>query len=298
MDIRYLRHFLAVAEELHFGRAASRLNMEQAPLSQSIRRLEAWLGVALFDRSARGGTRLTPAGATLVEEARKTVRQFEHAVAATRRTGGKAEEPVSVGFVTAGILRLLPAAIRSFQAQAPGARVQLVEASTSDLLAAIDADALDLALIHPIERCPAGVVQEELRRDRTIAALPRGHRLAERGALSMQDLAGEPMIFFPKSASPDLYERFAAFFRERGITPRIEQEARLTPTILSLVAAGLGYSLVQESARFLPFPDVVFRPVRDLPAELAWSLSLAWKPRRARAAASTFADSLRAAAAP
>ncbi len=266
--------------------------MEQAPLSQSIQRLEKWLGVALFERSGRG-TRLTRPGTVLIEEARRAVLQFDRATSAARRAGGNQRESITVGFVTAGMLRLLPLAIRSFNSELSQARIQLLEASTTDLLHGVANGELDLALVHPIDQPAPGVVLEELKRDRTVAALPRAHLLANRRSVAMGDLADEPMIFFPRSASPGLYARFHAFFDERGISPRIEQEARFTPTILSLVGAGLGYALVQESAASISPANVAFLPIRDLPADLAWVLALAWRPESASAATQAFVRILR-----
>jgi DNA-binding transcriptional LysR family regulator len=292
VDLRYLRHFVAVAEELHFGRAAARLNMEQAPLSQSIQRLEKSLGVRLFERSARG-TRLTRSGGVLLQEARAAIAQFEHALSATRAVEHGRQDPIQVGFVTAGILHLIPTAIRSYREQFADAQVKLIEAPTSDLLAAVEAGRLDLALVHPFEHNFPSLVLEDLQRDHTLIALPRQHPLARNSLVSFEDLAAEPLIFFPRSASPDLHDKIVAAFLDRGLTPRIEQEARFTPTILSLVSAALGYAFVQESAQALPFPGIVFRPLKDLPPDLFWSLSLAWKPQTATPATVTFVTQLR-----
>ncbi len=293
MDIRHFRHFLAVAEELHFGHAAHRLNMEQAPLSQSIQRLETRLGVSLFDRSRRGGTKLTPAGVSLIPEARMAVLQFERAVSVARRAGHTADEPVRIGFVTAAILKLLPSTIRAYSAAFAGARVQLFEGPTADLLNRVIEDQIDIALVHPVDTPPPGLVLSELKRDRTIVALPRVSPVAAKKSVTMADLADEPLIFFPRMASPDLYRHFMAYFKAMGVEPRIEQEARATPTILSLVSAGLGYAFVQESARSLPFHNVVFRPLKDAPPQLSWRLSLAWKPSVATEACCNFVSQLR-----
>jgi len=289
LDIRQLRQFVAVADELHFGRAAARLNMEQAPLSQAIRRLEASLGATLFDRSPRGGTRLTPAGRVLRAEAEQAIRAFDTAVTRTRRAGGSAFDPLLVGFVTAGVLEVLPRALASFAATNPSVPVRLAEGATADLLRGVQEDRLTLALVHPVETPPPGVTLDEVRRDRTVAALPRAHPLAGRRQLHLRDLAGEPMIFFPRAASPDLYRRFMQHFAREGFRPRSEQEASATPTILLLVAAGLGFALVPDSARNLDFAAVSFVPVVDLPAELAWPLALAWKPAAAPATARALA---------
>ena len=293
MDIRHLRHFIAVADELHFGRAAQRLNMEQAPLSQSIKRFEQELGVRLFDRSRRGGTRLTRAGAQLLEEARRTVSQFDRTIATVRDTAGPPRDPVSVGFVTAGILRILPAAIKQFHGTHPDVRVQLAEASTPDLVERSRAGKLDLALINDPPERPAGLSFELLRRDPIRAALPHDHPLAPSNAVTLRALAPEPMIFYPRSISPGLHDGILRAFADAGQTPRIEQEAQFTPTILALISSGLGYALIQDGARALPYPNVVFRPVSDLPADLTWGLHLVWRPDRASAVVRYFAGLLR-----
>jgi DNA-binding transcriptional LysR family regulator len=289
MDLRQLRQFVAVADELHFGRAAARLNMEQAPLSQAIKRLEAALGATLFDRSPRGGTRLTPAGRVLRAEAEQAIRAFDRAVAQTRRAAGSAVDPLQVGFVTAGVLAVLPRALAAFSAGHPGVPVRLAEGATADLLRGVQEDRLQMALVHPVEAPPPGVTLTEVQRDRTVAALPRAHPLAGRRSLHLRDLAGEPLIFFPRAASPDLYRRFMQHFARAGFRPRIEQEASATPTILLLVAAGLGYALVPDSARSLDFAAVAFVPLVDLPDDLAWPLALAWKPATASATARALA---------
>ena len=296
MDIRHLRHFLAVADELHFGRAARRLNMEQAPLSQSIRRFETELGVKLFDRSRRGGTRLTEAGAQLLDDARKTVSQFDRTISTVRDSAGPPQQPVSVGFVTAGILRILPAAIKRFHATHPDVRVRLAEASTPDLVERIRNEKLDLALINDPPERPAGLSFELLRRDPILAALPHAHPLAAHSTVTLRALAAEPMIFYPRTISPGLHDGILGAFAAAGETPRIEQEAQFTPTILSLISAGLGYALIQEGAKALPYPNVVFRPVSDLPADLTWGLHLVWRADRASPGGRYFADLRRTAA--
>lgn len=292
MDIRHFRHFLAVAEELHFGRAAARLNMAQAPLSQSIRRLEAHLGTRLFDRSPHAGTRLTEAGRSFRPAAERAVQQFDAAVGQARKAGGAASAPVRVGFVTLGLLERLPRALRALENAHPDVSVRLEEGATSALLEGVARGRLDLALVHPAREVPDGVQLSEIRRDRIVAALPRGHPLADRRRVALSELAGDPMIFFPRSASPDLHDSLHAVFRSAGLTPRVHQEARSTPTMLLLVAAGLGHALVAESARFLPFSDVAFVAISDLPADLRWGLDLAWKPELAEAPVRRLAERL------
>lgn len=292
MDIRYFRHFLAVAEELHFGRAARRLGMEQAPLSQSIRRLEAHLGVRLFDRSPRGGTRLSEAGRRLRPQAERAVLQFDAAMDSARRPDAAGPVPVRVGFVTLGLLGALPRALRQIAVLRPEVSVRLEEGATAGLLDRVADGRLDLALVHPVADPPPGLTLTEVRRDRIVAALPAVHPLAARGAVSLRMLAGEPLIFFPRGASPDLHAGLRAAYRMQGLEPRIEQEARSTPTMLLLVAAGLGHALVAESARALPFSNVAFVAVSDLPEHLHWGLTLAWRPEHAEPAVRDLAGML------
>lgn len=292
MDIRYLRHFLAVAEELHFGRAARRLGMEQAPLSQSIKRLEAHLGVRLFERSARSGTRLTEAGRRLRPEAERALLQFQAAMDSARQVAQPAPVTLRVGFVTLGLMGPLPGAIRAMEQARPDVSVRLEEGATADLLERVAEGRLDLALFHPVERRPPGVAVRPVRRDRIIAALPSSHRLAGRGKVSLRDLADDPLILFPSASGADLRRGILQAYRDFGLTPRIEQEARSTPTMLLLVAAGLGYALVAESARYLPFSNVAFVALSDLPDTLDWGLWLGWREGALSEAARDFAGRL------
>ena len=275
MDIGYLRHFLAVAEELHFGQAARRLNMEQAPLSQSIRRFEERLGVTLFERSRRGGTRLSEAGLRLLPEAQRAVQQFEAALRSVQGDPAPSPTQLRVGFVTMGLLNLLPAAIRAMATSHPHVSVRLIEGGTSALLGRLAQGGIDLALVHPVDRPAQGLGLSLLREDKIVAAVPTSHPYAGRSRVSLRDLATEPLVFFPPDSSPMLHAQIRSAFSALGLTPRIEQEARATPTMLLMVAAGFGYALMPESARLLPFSNVSFVTVSDMPQALRWSIALA-----------------------
>ncbi len=275
MDIRYFRHFLAVADELHFGRAATRLNMAQAPLSQSIRRLEEHLGLRLFERSRQHGTRLTDAGRVLRPEARKAVKAFDAALASARSAATQVEPPVRLGFVTLGLLERLPSAITAFEGLRPGLAVQLEEGSSAALLKGVETGRLDLALVHPVADPPRGVSLEPLRRDQVIAALPEDHPLAGRQRVNLRDLSGDALIFFPRSASPVLHDALMPVLSEAGLDKKIHQQVRSTPTMLLMVAAGLGWALVAESVRRLPFSGVSFIKLTGLPKNLTWGLDIA-----------------------
>jgi len=200
---------------------------------------------------------------------------------------------VSVGFVTLGLLGPLPRAIRAMATIRPEVSIRLQEGATAALLDRVAEGRLDMALVHPVDRAPRGLELVSVRRDRIVAALPAEHPLASRNKVTLNDLASEPLIFFPPAASPDLHYRLQTAFAELGIVPRIEQEARSTPTMLLLVAAGLGYALVAESARYLPFSNVSFVSVTDLPEGLDWSLALAFDPQNVSASGRELAEMIR-----
>lgn len=290
MDIRYLRHFLVVADELHFGRAARRLNMSQAPLSQSIKRLEAHLNVRLFDRAPGAGTRLTDAGRRLRPEAERAVLQFEAALDTARQTSSQSSIVIRCGFVTLGLIGPLERAIRAMERSHPDVSVSLEEGSTTGLVERVANGRLDLALVHPLGRPPSDVRVRAVRRDRIVAALPAAHRLAGRDRVGLRDVANDPLILFPPSLGPDLHARIVDAFGALKLEPRIKQEARSTPTMLLMVAAGLGYALLPESARYLPFSNVAFVPLSDLPEHLDWGLWLAHRDGEASAAVLAFAE--------
>jgi DNA-binding transcriptional LysR family regulator len=257
VDLRHLRYFVAVAETLNVGRAAARLHISQPPLSRQIRALERELGVDLFVRGTRG-VRLTAAGAALLPEARRLLRQADAlAQGASQLAHGEAGI-VRLGFISTAAYNVLPRVLPEFRKRRPGIRLQLVEGTSEVQLSALRDDELDAGLVIPPVH-EAGVRYVRLLREPLMAALPARRRWPAR--LPLERLAGEPFILFPRQAGPGLYDLIEGLCARAGFTPRIEQEAVQMPTIVSLVAARLGVALVPSSLTHMRRSGVVYRPL-------------------------------------
>lgn len=271
MELRQLRYFVAVAEALHFGRAAARLHMSQPPLSRQIKAFEAELGTALFVRTSRG-VRLSSSGSALLVDARRLLREAD-AIAAGAHLAGRGEiGAVRLGFISTASYNVLPKALPEFRRRRPGVRLHLQEA-TSDAQGAMLRDGdLDAALVVP-PLFEADCAYRPLLRESLIAALPARRRWPRRVPLAT--LAGEPFILFPRKAGVGLYDLIVGFCRDAGFTPRIEQEAIQMPTIVSLVAAGMGVALVPASLRQMRRAGVIYRPLGETSPLM--EVGLAWR---------------------
>lgn len=264
MELRHLRYALAIADELHFGRAAARLHIAQPPLSQQIKQLEDEIGVRLFDRSHRR-VRLTDAGAAFMAEARRTLASAERAADAARRAARGEVGRLAIGYVSSAAYQLLPALVRAFRRRAPDVTLALEEMSSSEQSRALAARALDLGIVRrppPVEPGLAGTV---VRREPTVLALPRDHALAPRRTLRLRELAREPFVVFPARPRPSWADVAVDLCRRAGFEPRIVQEAIEMASALSLVAAGIGIALVPASVRAVRRPGVVFRAIAPAP---------------------------------
>ncbi len=283
VELRHLRYFVAVAEELSFTRAAERLHMAQPPLSTQMRALERALGVELFDRSRRA-IALTAAGELLLGEARRLLVQVDQALAATTRAGTGEVGRLTVGFVPVGLGRAAARPLRSFRGRHPGVELFLRELPPDDLVAGLHAGALDLGGALPA-RDGAGARRADDRREPLVAALPEGHRLASarprvapaaaRGAaapartrrsspLRLSSLRAEPFVLPARHHMPGLHARVMESCRRAGFEPRaVQDDVWLLQTVLGLVAAGLGVALVPASVEKLGRAGVAFRPLRD-----------------------------------
>jgi DNA-binding transcriptional LysR family regulator len=277
MELRHLRAFLAVADELHFGRAAATLHMAQPPLSQLIRRLEAELGLELFHRNRRR-VELSQAGAALVPSARE-------AVAAANRVAERAADvadgragALTIGFVGSAAAGTLPDIVRRVRADAPGLELTLREMTSARQQAALRDGSIHAGLLR--ERpTGAGLRSAIIEDEPLLAALPAGHRLCARRQVSVADLADETWVLFPRNEGPVFFDRIAALCGQAGFTPRIEQEAVYMPTIVNLVSAGLGVSLVPAAMRGVAPPELELRRVRERDARIP--LVLAWRDQSA-----------------
>jgi DNA-binding transcriptional LysR family regulator len=272
VDIRKLRHFVAVAEELHFGRAARRLSLTQPPLSMSIRSLEDEMGVRLFERTRRSVS-LTHAGAVFLEEARgildRTARAVDLTQAAYRGEMGR----LTVGFLAATAYTLLPLVLRDFAARYPGVALDLRELTMPQQVEAFRRGDIDVGMLRsPVP--DAALASEVIVEEKMIVALPTGHALAKLARIPAKKLAGEPFVMYPRLPGTVFHDLVMEFCRRAGFVPRVSQQASQTHAVMGLVSAGLGVALVSESVQIIRMRGVVFRPLAQgapiVRTALAW----------------------------
>lgn len=269
IELRRLHAFLTVAEEGHVTRAAERLGMQQPPLTRLLRGLEVELGVLLLYRLPRG-VRPTEAGQVLLEEARAVLARAAELEDAVRRAARGEAGRLAVGFTPSAALHpFVPAVLRAFREEAPGVRVELDEAGTTELVNGLAHGRLDAAFVRsPVGAVP-GLLVEPVLEEPMVAALPVGHPLAVEGgdgeALPFTALAAEAFILYRRPAGPGLYDAILAACCAAGFSPLVAQEAPRLPATLSLVAAGLGVSVVPASMRRLAVAGVAYRELDGCP---------------------------------
>jgi DNA-binding transcriptional LysR family regulator len=271
MELRHLRYFVAVAEALHFGRAAARLHISQPPLSRAIRGLEREVGTALFERSTRG-VRLTPAGSALLPEARRLLREADALAAGARDLARGDVGVLHLGFISASAYNVLPRVLPAFRRTRPGVRLVLSEATTDVQLGALAEGTLDAGILLPPVTPPL-FAYAALLREPLVAALPDARTWPARVPLAK--LAREPFVMFPRHAGPGLHDLVTDACERAGFTPRVEQEAVQMPTIVSLVAAGMGVALVPASLQHMRRTGVVYRPLAGASPRV--EVGLAWR---------------------
>jgi DNA-binding transcriptional LysR family regulator len=273
MELRHLRYFVAVAEELHFGRAAERLHLAQPPLSRQIRQLEAELGVRLLERTKRR-VQLTSAGQVFLREARDILAQVDHAADLARQAARGETGQLAVGFIGAASYSVLPVVLQAFRARFPQVALALQELTTAQQLAALREGRLQVGFVRPPVEDPR-LAAETILREPLLVALPRAHRLAGRSAVALDALAREPFVLFPRPLGPGLYDQIMALCQRAGFAPRVTQEARQMQTITRLVGAGIGVSLVPSSVQNLRGFGVAYRPLADATPDV--EMALAWR---------------------
>jgi DNA-binding transcriptional LysR family regulator len=268
-----LRYFSAVAERLHFGRAAQALHISQPPLSRAIRALEAQLDVALFVRNRRR-VQLTPAGERLLEESRRLTAQLERAVSDLRAVAAGEEGRLRIGFVSLADYGVLPQLLKAYKAAYPRVRLALREMLSPDQALALQADELDFGLLLPPVHGAAELGHVVVQRERFVVALPKRHRLARSRKIAMRALAGEPLVMVPREIAPGLYDIVANLAARAGYSLNVAQEAIQMQTVVSLVSSGLGAAVVPASVANLGRRGVVYRELADphprLDVWLAW----------------------------
>jgi DNA-binding transcriptional LysR family regulator len=285
MEFRHLRYFVAVAEALSFARAARALNLSQPPLSRQIRALEDELGTPLFARTKRS-VQLTPAGAALLPEARRLLREADGLKAGAQRLAAGEVGTLALGFISVAAYNLLPELAPEFRRRHPGVKLVLQEATSDVLIAGLRQGDLDVGLVLPPVDAP-GLEYAPLVHDTLIAALPAGADQARgRGPIRLAALADEPFILFPRRVGSSLYDEIVGACRRAGFAPRIEQEAIQMQTIVSLVAARMGVALVPASLEHLRRTGVVYRPLADARSRV--EIGIAWRAGDASPAVRAF----------
>ncbi|MCO2273399.1 LysR family transcriptional regulator [Pseudomonas aeruginosa] len=270
MELRHLRYFIAVAEELHFGRAAERLGISQPPLSQQIQALEEEIGARLFERTNRR-VELTDAGRLFLDESRQVLAQVDKAVLLARRAHLGELGELKIGFTSsAPFTSTIPSSIHAFRKAYPDVHLDLQEMSSRQVLKALFEESLQVGVIRPLA-LPDAVHWVELFREPLVAVLRADHPLAagSEDGLAIAALAEEPFVFFPRSYGTGLYDQVIALTRQAGFSPRIAQEASEAMTIIGLVSAGLGVSILPASFRRTRVDGVVYRTLSDPEATTA-----------------------------
>jgi len=259
VEMRHLRYFVAVAEELHFGRAAARLHMSQPPLSQQIRQLEGRLGFELFHRTKRR-VQLTVAGHAFLTESRRILDLLERAIRIGEQTSRGEHGELAMGFVSSASYSVLPSVLRRFRRSYPGVEVILRELPAGMQIASLVEKRIDIGLARPPIEHPdletITIYEEPL-----VVALPAHHSLGNARCVSLSDLSVEPFVLFPRDLAPGLYDQIISLCQQAGFSPRVVQEASQMQTIVSLVAADIGVAIVPGSVRNVQRPGLVYKPL-------------------------------------
>lgn len=287
MELRHFRYFVAVAEELHFGRAAERLGIAQPPLSQQIKALEQEIGVQLLLRTKRR-VELTAGGTVFLNEARKILAQADLAVRAAQRSARGEIGRLAVGFVSGAVYGEVPSIFNLMRTRYPDVSLILQDLTTEEQVEAIQAGRLDVGLIRPPAIGTESLMIRVIWREPLVVVLPENHRLAGQAEIPLQALADEPFLQVPRYLAPGFYDLFIRVCAQAGFFPKIVQEARTTQTIVSLIAVGMGVSLVPASLQSLQRTGVVYRPLE--PPEPTTDLAVIWRPDDQNAALQRFVE--------
>ncbi|MFB9124893.1 LysR family transcriptional regulator [Paraburkholderia dipogonis] len=259
MDLKQLRYFVAVAEELHFGRAAKRLFISQPALSFDIRKFEEQLGVQLLARTNKTVS-LTNAGQVLLGEARRLLLQANEAERMTVRSAHGLAGRLRIGFVNSMLYRGMPQAVKRFEADYPGVEIVLKEMNTSEQVHAIQRMQIDMGCAH-WGNFPADVISTPIFSEPFLCCLPAAHPLARKRKVDLRALAQEPFILFPRTVSPHYHDLIIAQCVGAGFSPLIRHEARLWQTVVTMVGFGMGVALVPYTLRQMQDPRVSFLPL-------------------------------------
>jgi DNA-binding transcriptional LysR family regulator len=276
MELRHLRYFVAVAEELHFGRAAERLHIAQPPLSQQIKQFENELGFQLFYRTKRS-VQLTAAGDRFLLDTYAIFQRLDQAVEAGRRISRGEQGKLAIGFVSSAAYSVLPPILLRFRAQFPAIALTLQELTTNVQIQQLQDNRLDVGFVRPpLDASMASTLsQQPILKEPFMVALAQSHPLAQQAQVAIADLASESFIIFPRSRAPGLYDQIISLCQQGSFSPQVVQEAVQMQTIVSLVAAGIGVALVPQSLHNLQRVGVVYRPLLESTPQAA--IDLVWR---------------------
>lgn len=268
IETRLLFQFIAVAEELHFNRAAQRLHMAQPPLSQAIRRLEQQMGVTLFERTNRSVS-LTPAGVNFLESARGVLRLLDNGVEKTRRVAQGSEGHLTLTFINIAQYGPLLRALSNFRAAYPAVSFTMNEATTQEQVDALEQGRADLGFMRWPGRTAPALRFDAILREPVVVALPAKHRLACCETIPLAALQYDPFVSAPRHLGQGFHDQLLQLCEASGFMPHITQQARQLQTLVALVASGFGVALLPASLAQEARVDVIFRPLEvNAPAEL------------------------------
>ncbi|MGI4814421.1 MAG: LysR family transcriptional regulator [Janthinobacterium lividum] len=271
-DLRQLRQFVAVAEELHFRRAALRLHMTQPPLTQAMHALEEMLETKLFDRTKKK-VALTPAGHALLEYARRLLRAADELPALVKAAANGQTGRLRLAFVSTVAYGRVPGWMSQFRQLNPDVSLELHEANLGAQLASLEADEVDAGFVlHALGAPPIGFSALQVLVEPFLVALPANHIAATKATLRFADIAADPIVIFPRTVVPPLFDALLSYYHLNGVAPRIVQEAIEMQTIVSLVAAGMGIAWVPQVFARFPRPGVLYRTVEDMNVPIETSL--------------------------
>ena len=258
METRQLRYFVTIAEELHFGRAAKKLNISQPPLSQQIKKFEDGLGVPLFLRNKRS-VALTPAGKYLLDEAKEILQRIDRAEEKLHAVAKGEEGHFDLGYIGPALDTPLADCIRNFKQQYPGVKLRLMEMSSNMQLGAVLRGEIDAGVVRLYKHDTSGLTCVKFHQESYALALPSGHPLGKCEKVHIKDLADEEFVFFPRQSQLHLYDEWMRIFAGYGFQPHIVQEAETKSAALSLVAASIGIAIVPESTKKRAPEQLVFK---------------------------------------
>ncbi|MCC5635852.1 LysR family transcriptional regulator [Nostoc sp. CHAB 5844] len=273
MELRHLRYFVTLAEELHFGKAAEKLQIAQPPLSQQIRQLEAELGFELFHRTKRN-VQLTQAGQVFLSEVQQILQQLQQAIQIGQQTSRGEVGKLVVGFVSSSAYNILPDILKEYRNRVPGVSLELHELTTDQQLDWLREGRMDVGFIRP----PVDDHKfswETIFQESLMVALPETHELANQSHISLTSLANEAFISFPRKLAPGVYDLIISLCQQSGFSPNVVQEAIQMQTIISIVAAEIGVAVVPASLQNLQRTGVIYKHIEEHTPKVA--IAMIWR---------------------